>query len=62
MFDIRLKGIEKESEEGKEIKEQFPILFDPNIGEVDKIHYFCERVYGTDIPNSFIEQVKNQSL
>ena len=62
MFDIRLKGIEKESEEGKEIEEQFPILFDPNIGEVDKIHYFCERVYGTDIPNSFIEQVKNQSL
>lgn len=61
-FDIQLKGIEKGSEEGKEIEEQFPILFDPNIGEVDKIHYFCERAYGTDIPTSFIEQVKNQTL
>ena len=62
MFDIRLKGIKKESEEEKEIEEQFPILKDPKIGEVDKIHYFCERAYGTDIPTSFIERVKNQSL
>ena len=62
IFDIQLKGIKNGSEERKEIEEQFPILYDPHIGEVDKIHYFCERAYGTDIPTSFIEQVKNQTL
>ncbi len=61
-FDIRLHGVSEEQREEDETEKRFPILFDPNINEVDKIHYYCERVYGTDIPISFIEQVKNQLL
>lgn len=63
-FDVTLEDKSKITKEEVEssIEDEFPILFDPNIKEEEKLSYFTKHVFHNEVPVEFITKIADKTL